>query len=149
DPGTAGHTNGGPNLQPGAVDIQVEGHLDTGDGQRVTQRNQVRSALGRHDSGHLSNREHITLGNATAGNQPGGLRAHADHCPRRGLATGDVLLGYIDHPRPTAFVEMCELRSRHRGWSTSWNSLARIAGSKPSKPMKPSNSSAEWRRPGR
>ena len=70
---------------------------------------QVRCALGTHNSRDLRHRQHVTFFHAAALDEPEGLRADQDPRRRRGRTVGDLLLPHIDHFGPSLSVKMCKI----------------------------------------
>src|SRR5690606_2581979 len=85
-------------------------HLDAVNRQGVTQRHQVRGALGALDTGDARDRQGIALGYAATA-QRGDHRGRDEYASgRRGRPGGEVLGRHVDHPGRALVVDVGQLR---------------------------------------
>lgn len=113
------HLDAGPSMHPHCRFDPQRGpvnwsHVDvnTIDSQRMTQRDQVGSSLGRHDSGQAGDFHHITLRDLSIDDESQGFRLHHHERLRARHPVRDVLGPDIDHATGALVIEMCQFRHR-------------------------------------
>ena len=98
--------------------VQLQLHRHAVDGDRMAQRDQVRSALGGGDPGDPGHRQRIALGQAVRAQQADHLAVVRNSPDAVASRTRDVLARDIHHPGRAAGVEMRQFHMRQPTAST-------------------------------
>src|SRR5690606_9267691 len=110
-PGAIGGAHGGGDAHFRLTQLQV--HFHAADRDRVAQRDQVGSPLGRHDPRDPGGGQRVPFGQSVPLQQLHHFSGGAHHAAGHGGAGGRGLAGDVDHAGRTSGVHVGELVARH------------------------------------
>ena len=111
DAGLSGRFNHRFDVHDAVAHCQLDGNF--GEHERVTERNEIRGALGGLDAGDARGGEHVTLRQGAGDDGRRGGWRHGDASARNGAATSDGFVSDVDHVGVALVVKMGEGRLSH------------------------------------
>ena len=92
---------------------EPEIHAHLGQGQRMTEGDQLAGALGGHDAGDAGDAQHIAFLDGAALHSGKGLRVHGDDAVGHSLPEGDGLFAHVHHHGVAGGIEMGQIGFSH------------------------------------
>src|SRR2546427_5042168 len=106
DPGWTNRGGLGANPQRAGSAIRGHGYDEIGQGDRMTERNEIRGALAAHDAGQLGDRQYVALWAATIDHEAQGLLGQPYDRLGDGPPGGCRFLAHVDHPGPPGPIDV-------------------------------------------